>query len=132
MRKAVRPRRRVLVVDDNDAIRDLVEAVLLHAGYEIAAAASGDEAEQIASRLGTLDLLVTDERMPGMLGHQLARRLRERQPGLKVLYFTGFSDQLFDEKQSLWEDEAFLDKPCTPKSLVEAVSLLLDGRIART
>jgi two-component system cell cycle sensor histidine kinase/response regulator CckA len=122
-------RRRVLVVDDNEGIRQLVETVLLDAGYEIAVASNGDEAFEIASKLGTLDLLLTDERMPGMLGHQLARRLREREPALKVLYFTGFSDQLFDEKSRLWADEAYLEKPCTPKGLVEAVSLLLDGRL---
>ena len=122
-------RRRVLVVDDNEGIRQLVETVLLDAGFEIAVASSGDEASEIASRLGSFDLLLTDERMPGMLGHQLARQLREREPSLKVLYFTGFSDLLFDEKPRLWEDEAYLEKPCTPKGLIEAVSLLLDGRI---
>lgn len=127
-------RRRVLVVDDNEGIRQLVEMVLLDEGYEIAVASNGDEASTIARQLGTFDLLLTDELMPGMLGHQLAQRLREREPMLKVLYFTGFSDLLFKEKPLLWEDEAYLDKPCTPKGLVEAVSLLLDGRIdqART
>ena len=122
--------RRVLVVDDNEAIRELVETVLLDAGYEIAAASSGFEASEVAARLGRVDLLLTDERMPGMLGHELAQRLRRLEPALKVLYFTGFSDLLFDEKHGLWEGEAYLDKPCSPKGLVEAVSLLLDGRIA--
>lgn len=124
------PRRRVLVVDDNEGIRQLVEMVLLHEGYEIAVAASGDEASEIALQLGAFDLLLTDELMPGMLGHELAQRLRGREPMLKVLYFTGFSDLLFKEKPMLWQDEAYLDKPCTPQGLVEAVSLLLDGRIA--
>jgi two-component system cell cycle sensor histidine kinase/response regulator CckA len=121
-------RRRVLVVDDNEGIRQLVEMVLLNEGYEIAVASNGDEASQIALQLGAFDLLLTDELMPGMLGHELAQRLRGREPGLKVLYFTGFSDVLFKEKQRLWEDEAYLDKPCTPRGLVEAVSLLLEGR----
>ena len=122
-------RRRVLVVDDNEGIRQLVEMVLLNEGYEIAVASNGDEASEIALRLGAFDLLLTDELMPGMLGHELAQRLREREPKLKVLYFTGFSDLLFKEKRRLWEDEAYLDKPCTPRGLVEAVSLLLDGRL---
>jgi len=123
-------RRRVLIVDDNEGIRQLVEMVLLHEGYEIAVASNGDEAATIATQLGTFDLLLTDEMMPGMLGHELAQRLRGREPLLKVLYFTGFSDLLFKEKPRLWQDEAYLDKPCTPRGLVEAVSLLLDGRIS--
>ena len=123
------PRRRVLVVDDNEGIRQLVEMVLLHEGYEIAVASSGDEASEIARQLGAFDLLLTDELMPGMLGHELAQRLRGREPMLKVLYFTGFSDVLFKERPLLWEDEAYLDKPCTPQGLVEAVSLLLEGRL---
>jgi DNA-binding response OmpR family regulator len=63
-----------------------------------------------------------------MTGDELARRLRQNEPGLKVLYLTGFSDHLFKEKVTLWEDEAYLDKPCSVKGLLEAVSLLLTGR----
>jgi two-component system cell cycle sensor histidine kinase/response regulator CckA len=123
------PKGRVLIVDDNEGIRQLAESVLLHAGYETATAANGVEAAEVFASIGTVDLLLTDERMPGMTGHQLARVLREREPELKVLYFTGFCDQLFREKRQLWAGEAYLDKPCTPKGLVEAVSLLLDGHI---
>jgi len=46
-----------------------------------------------------------------------------------VLYLTGFSDHLFKEKATLWADEAFLDKPCSVKGLLEAVSLLVSGKI---
>ena len=66
--------------------------------------------------------------MPQMTGDELARRLRQTEPALKVLYLTGFSDRLFKEKVTLWQDEAFLDKPCSVKGLLEAVSLLLFGR----
>jgi FixJ family two-component response regulator len=64
-----------------------------------------------------------------MSGDELVRRLRGSEPNLKVLYLTGFSDHLFKEKVTLWADEAFLDKPCSPKGLLEAVSLLVSGRI---
>lgn len=47
--------------------------------------------------------------MPQMAGDELARRLRQSEPSLKVLYLTGFSDRLFKERVTLWEDEAFLD-----------------------
>ena len=67
--------------------------------------------------------------MPQMAGDELARRLRRDEPKLKILYLTGYSDRLFKDKVTLWEDEAFLDKPCTVKSLKEAVSLLLSGSL---
>ena len=66
--------------------------------------------------------------MPGMTGDELARRLRQADPHIKVLYLTGYSDRLFKEKSRLWEGEAFLDKPCTITGLVQAISLLLFGR----
>jgi two-component system, cell cycle sensor histidine kinase and response regulator CckA len=67
--------------------------------------------------------------MPDMNGSEVARRLRQDYPGLKVLYFTGFCDRLFDEKVTMWDDEAFLEKPCSVKGLLEAVSLLWSDHI---
>jgi two-component system cell cycle sensor histidine kinase/response regulator CckA len=119
----------VLVVDDEEAVRGFVERVLRDGGYNTAVAADGPEAIEIAARLGSVDLLVTDVMMPQMTGDELARRLRLNEPKLKILYLTGYSDRLFKDKVTLWEDEAFLDKPCTMKSLMEAVSLLLVGRV---
>jgi DNA-binding NarL/FixJ family response regulator len=65
--------------------------------------------------------------MPNMTGDQLAQQLRRRHPDCKVLYFTGFADQLFDTKSPLWDNEAFIEKPATPTALLEAVSVLLYG-----
>ena len=98
-------------------------------GYQTAAAADGLEALEVAARLGSFDLLITDVMMPKMTGDELARRLRIQEPKLKILYLTGYSDRLFKDKVTLWADEAFLDKPCSMKSLMEAVSLLLVGRV---
>ena len=119
----------VLVVDDEESVRRFVERVLHDAGYKTALAADGPQAIEVAKTLGTFDLLVTDVMMPQMTGDELARRLRLNEPKLKILYLTGYSDRLFKDKVTLWEDEAFLDKPCSVKSLMEAVSLLLVGRI---
>ena len=120
---------RVLVVDDDEAMRMFVEQVLRDNGYDTATADDGDVAIAIASKSEPFDLLVTDEMMPRMVGHQLARYMRERYLDIKVLYLTGFRDVLFKEKGSLWADEAFLDKPCTPEGLLEAVSMLLFGGV---
>lgn len=118
----------VLVVDDDRAVREFVDRVLRDAGYRTMVAGSGPDAIELAAR-EPIDLLLTDVNMPQMTGDELARRLRQtEQRGLKVLYLTGFSDRLFKEKVTLWEDEAFLDKPCGVKGLLQAVSLLLFGR----
>jgi two-component system cell cycle sensor histidine kinase/response regulator CckA len=118
-----------LLVDDEEPVRKFVNRVLSDAGYRTMVAADGPEALTIASTLESLDILVTDVMMPLMAGDELARQLRQQRPGLKVLYLTGFSDNLFKEKFTLWEGEAYLDKPCTIKSLQQAVSLLVFGSV---
>jgi two-component system cell cycle sensor histidine kinase/response regulator CckA len=117
----------VLVVDDEESVRKFVDRVLRSAGYRTAMAADGREAFDVALKV-VPDILVTDVMMPQMSGDELARRLRLHHPSLKVLYLTGFADNLFKEKVTLWQDEAYLDKPCSIKSLLQAVSLLLFGQ----
>jgi len=126
--KGPAPQGPVLVVDDEEAVLRFVDRVLRDAGYKTAMANSGPDAIEMAKKVGPLGALVTDVMMPGMTGDELARVLRQTEPGLKVLYLTGYSDRLFKEKTMLWADEAFLDKPCTVKGLREAVSLLLFGK----
>lgn len=114
--------KKILIVDDETAIRNFADRVLQGAGYTTALAASAQEALEVA---GTFDLLVTDLMMPEMKGDELARLLRNRQPDLRVLYLTAFSDRLFDYRPGLWKNETFLDKPYSPNALLEAVSLRL-------
>jgi CheY-like chemotaxis protein len=114
----------VLVVDDESQVRHYVHQVLRETGYHTAVASDAAEAMNLASTHGPFDVLVTDLIMPEMNGDELARRLRLNEPDLPVLYITGFSDRLFSERMLLWEGEAFLDKPFTPKGLLEAVSLI--------
>lgn len=121
---------RVLVVDDDTLTRRFVDRVLREAGFETAVAEGGPEAMTVAESFQPLDLVLTDLMMPGMTGDELARRLRTSAPDLKVLYLTGYSDMLFRERQTLWEDEAYLEKPCSAAGLVQAVSLLSCGRLA--
>jgi two-component system cell cycle sensor histidine kinase/response regulator CckA len=120
---------RVLIVDDDELVRKFMVRALSEAGYETAVASDGPEAIDVAATLESLDILVTDLMMPQMTGDELARRIRSASPSVKVLYVTGFSDRLFKEKVALWADEAFLDKPCSVKGLLEAVSLLASGRL---
>lgn len=124
-----RPPVRVLIVDDELEMRQYVDRIMRDAGYETVIAADGEQAIALSGRMAAFDLMITDEMMPRIPGHQLARYMRERYLDIKVLYLTGFRDVLFKEKGSLWADEAFLDKPCTPEGLLEAVSMLLFGGV---
>jgi CheY-like chemotaxis protein len=120
---------RVLVVDDEEPVRKFITRVLTDAGFQTQVASSGPEAIKLASGSGPFDLILTDLVMPEMSGDEVVRSLRGRWPELKVLYLTGHSDRLFDERSTLWADEAFLDKPCGVKSLLQAISLLVFSRV---
>ena len=121
---ARKPPATILIVDDEEPIRRMVDRILQSAGYVTRLASSGADALAIADGPGPIDLMVTDMMMPEMNGDEVARRLRQKYPALKVLYYTGFTDRLFDEKGTMWEDEAYLEKPSGVRGLLEAVSLL--------
>jgi two-component system cell cycle sensor histidine kinase/response regulator CckA len=120
--------RRILVVDDDRSVRTFAERVLVGGGYDVAVAADGPEALEMVERDGSFDLFVIDVTMPKMRGDELGRRLRQRDLESKILYFTGYSDRLFERRNVLWAHEAFLEKPVSPEGLLEAVSLLLSGK----
>jgi CheY-like chemotaxis protein len=73
------------------------------------------------------DMFVVDIGMPEMRGDELARQLRQRDLDAKVLYFTGYSDRLFAERNVMSANEAFVDKPVSGAGLREAVSQMLFG-----
>jgi two-component system cell cycle sensor histidine kinase/response regulator CckA len=118
---------RVLVVDDNEAIRTCVAQALQQAGYEVVSTSDGRDALKVVDAQARFDLCVLDVMMPGMTGDELGCLLRARDPDAKILYFTGYADRLFSERAGLGAHEAFLDKPVSMTGLCEAVSLLLHG-----
>jgi len=121
--------KRILIVDDEEPIRRFAERALRDAGYETIVAADGESALKLFKDRGPFDLLLTDLMMPGTPGDELARRLRQLDPELKVLYLTAYSDRLFQERTILWEQEAFVEKPVSLKGLLEAVTLMLAGHV---
>jgi CheY-like chemotaxis protein len=128
-RPAARPR--ILVVDDEAGIRAFLTRALSRVECELVVAASGSEAVDLFDRAAPIDLLLTDLLMPGMNGLELGRRLRQQIPDLPVVYLTGDSDALFDERPVLGANETFVDKPISFRGLHEAISLALYGRIGR-
>ena len=131
MTEPAEPQSRVLVVDDEESIRIIVDRVLREAGYETSLVSNGPEALRLLAGDVPFDLLLTDLVMPEMSGDELARRARLSRPDLKVLYLTGYSDKLFSVRPMLWEHEAFIDKPVTLDGLREAVSLAIFGSTRR-
>jgi two-component system cell cycle sensor histidine kinase/response regulator CckA len=119
----------VLVVDDEAPIREVQRRILEAEGYRVIEASGGAEGFAMLQDGKSLDLLIADLDMPDVGGEEMVRRIRALRPDLKVLYVTGYIDRLMDVRQVLWEGEAFLDKPFTAQGLVEAVSLLVHGRL---
>jgi two-component system, cell cycle sensor histidine kinase and response regulator CckA len=101
--------------------------VLRDAGYCVRLASDGPEALKVAREQGPFDLFILDVMMPQMTGEEVSRRLRLTNPDVKVLYFTGYIDRLFENRNALWEHEAFIEKPVSIKALLEAVSFSLFG-----
>ncbi len=123
-------RRTVLVVDDDVMMLEVLVRILGRENYELLTAGSGPEALALLdAHGGGLDLLITDFSMPEMRGIELADRVRQRYPGVKVLYQTGFSDLLFEDRAELEEGSAFLEKPFSARGLREAARLVLFGAL---
>jgi CheY-like chemotaxis protein len=123
-------KRTVAVVDDDPMMLDVLARILQRENYDLLLAGSGPEMiGKMTAFPGTIDLLVTDYAMPGMQGRELADHLRRRFPAVKVLYQTGFSEQLFENRVELEEGAAFLEKPFTARGLREAARLVLFGSI---
>ena len=121
----------ILVVDDEEPIRQLARRVLEGAGYDVTEASSGLDAIALLAGAAPLDLLMADLDMPELGGDEMARRIRAARPDLRVLYVTGHIDRLMDARPVLWDGEAFLDKPFSAAGLLEAVSLILYGTLKK-
>jgi two-component system cell cycle sensor histidine kinase/response regulator CckA len=115
----------VLVVDDELPILAFAERALTQKGYRVQTATTGEQALRMLETNHGFDMFVIDVMMPELSGPELAARIRRHHPLAKILYLTGFADQLFTHRPQLWEDEAFIEKPATLNGLREAVSLLL-------
>jgi len=118
---------RILVVEDDHIVRGLVAETLQDAGFEVIEAALPSAALELVET-EDFDLLLTDIVMPEMNGRELARRILELRPGLRVLYTSGYAADVVSERGALDEGDAFIQKPYPTAALVEAVRELLAGQ----
>jgi two-component system cell cycle sensor histidine kinase/response regulator CckA len=118
----------VLVVEDEPAVREVTQRALRAGGYEVLAAASGDEALAIdPAILERVRLLVADVVMPGLDGRATAEELRRRIPSLRVLYVSGYTQDVITQRGALDDGIQFLPKPFTTSTLLARVRALLDA-----
>jgi PAS domain S-box-containing protein len=129
--RAVAPSRgseTILLVEDEERVRALLRAVLQQQGYTLLEAGRGNEALALGEQQsGPIHLLVTDVVMPGMSGHEVAGRLADRHPELKVLYLSGHADDVIGRHGVEQAEAAFLQKPFSPEALLRKVREVLDA-----
>ncbi len=122
---------RILLVEDEDMIRDVARHFLEQAGHRVVEAANGRDAlDRFASSREPFDLLLTDVVMPGMGGLALARALRESAPGLRVLLMSGYAQELAGPEGSDARSLPFLAKPFDAAGLRHAVASALAAPLA--
>jgi CheY-like chemotaxis protein len=119
----------ILLVEDEDVVRQLANRILVTSGYKVLLASRGDEAEKICIEYdGVIHLLITDVVMPGLSGHELVQKIAGKRPGMKVLYMSGYTEQGL-QGTDIKSGIAFLEKPFTPAALQRRVREVLEGRI---
>jgi CheY-like chemotaxis protein len=121
----------VLLVEDEEAVRDVAKRILHEAGYTVLTAASPDDALLACkTQQGKIHLLLTDVVMPQMSGRTLADRLTVARPGIKVLYMSGYADDAILHHGTLAPGTHFIGKPFSAADLTKKVREVLDSDVA--
>ncbi len=119
----------ILLVEDEDTVRELVSSILSKAGYTVITASNGRHALSVAgSRSSCIDLMVTDMIMPEMGGRELANRMASVFPALRILYISGYTEDSILRRGALEEGVNFLRKPFSPRELLAMVDRVLQGK----
>jgi CheY-like chemotaxis protein len=121
---AVRPH--VLLVEDQDAVRDMLGTMLKKQGYEVSAAASAEDALAMKPAR-PVDLLLTDVVLPGMSGPDLARQFRRSTPGVRVLFMSGFTGDALTNQDEFGDERSFIQKPFASQALFDRIRSLLNA-----
>ncbi|MFZ3263458.1 MAG: PAS domain S-box protein [Terriglobales bacterium] len=119
----------VLLVEDEESVRELVRVTLVSRGYRVLEAENGECGLRIAEETkAPIDILVTDVVMPGMGGRELAKKLVALRPGTSVLYLSGYTEDAIATQGALSPGTAFLQKPFTLQNLAKKVREVLRSR----
>ncbi len=124
----------VLIVEDEDIVRDIASSVLKDSGYRVLEASNSDEALAICrgEQAEKIDLLITDVIMPGMRGPELAREVLAISPETTILFISGYPDNAVESIESIESGKNFLQKPFTPKTLLMKIRQILKNTSRRT
>jgi len=121
----------VLLVEDEESVRELVRLTLASRGYKVIEAENGECGLRIAEAFKEhIDILITDVVMPGMGGRELARKLLSLRPGISVLYLSGYTEDAVVTQGALGPNTAFLQKPFTLQNLAKKVREVLRSKSA--
>jgi PAS domain S-box-containing protein len=119
----------VLLVEDEDSLRALAETILVRLGYRVLVADCGERALEIwKEHGGAVDILLTDVIMPRLGGSELAHKLRGIDPGLKVLFMSGYTDDMIASHGILAGETQLIQKPFTAEALGRKLRSVLDAR----
>jgi nitrogen-specific signal transduction histidine kinase/CheY-like chemotaxis protein/HAMP domain-containing protein len=119
----------ILIVDDEPSVRRLIVDTLQPSGYRVLDASSAKEALQIIEETGgEIDVLFTDLVMPGMNGLELARTVRTSRPSMRVIITSGYTDNSIFRQEMIDEGMTFVQKPITPKRLMDTLNSVVDKR----
>ena len=122
----------ILVVEDEESVRQLIARVLSRAGYTVLEAASAADAERVLEGGGRPDLVLTDMMLPGGVnGRALVEGLRERHPGLDAVFMSGYSREMVAQDQPPGDRLRFIEKPFAPAVLLEQLRAALDQQDGR-
>ncbi len=117
----------ILVVEDEDVVRDLAERTLRQYGYQVLTAATGGDALLLVQRFESpVDLVLTDVIMPNLSGPELIDIIREHRPDMKVLFMSGYTEDVLAHRGILDEQVDYISKPFRPKALLERIRTILD------
>jgi two-component system, cell cycle sensor histidine kinase and response regulator CckA len=118
----------IMLVEDDESVRNLVRVMLESKGYRVLAADGAEEAERLCAECpDDVDLLLSDVVMPEVNGRVLAERLAAVTPSLRVLFMSGYSDEAVYRHGEISPDASFIEKPFTDRTLARKVRDVLDG-----